>query len=458
MAPPRELFDDLFAAGPRATHIRSADWVRAMLRVEVAIAAAAARTGLVPDDAASAVARAAAEMHDWRPAPGEVGAVGNPVPALLKALRARLPDTALAAVHVGATSQDIVDTALVLLVRDAGTAIVEELTAASEHAAALAERHRHQLMLGRTLLQQAVPITFGLKAAGWLHGLDLGRVAVRNSIQSELRLQYGGAAGTLASLGAEGTALQQALASELDLMLAPLPWHTLRGPLLRPALAATEAATTLGKIARDIELLAQSEVAEVSEGAPPIPGSAASPQGGSSTMPHKRNPVGAVAVLACTRRLPGLAATLLANAEQEHERAAGSWHAEWETQAELWRLVGAASSRLATTLATLQVQPSQMEAHWAASHDLPLAEQLRGLLAQKLPTPRAQALCQRAVAHSRAQGCSLRQTLLHPPLAEELRDAGLHPETLSTELSPTNYLGQTQRFIDQALAHHKAIP
>ena len=274
---------------------------------------------------------------------------GTPVPALVSALRARLGDHPAAAVlHHGATSQDIVDTAIMLVARRALEPLLSDLAGASELCASLAEQHRNSLQAGRTLLQQAVPVTFGLKAAGWLTALDeswgeLARIRAR-----ELAVQLGGAAGTLSSLGERGLEVASSLAAELELAEPELPWHTIR---IRPARLAGALGIALGamaKVARDVVLLAQTEVGELGEGG-------GDGRGGSSTMPHKRNPVGAVAVLACAERGPGLVATILTAMGQEHERAAGAWQAEWEPLLELLRLTGSAAAALRDVLAGLEV-------------------------------------------------------------------------------------------------------
>ncbi len=238
-----------------------------------------------------------------------------------------MPPYAADTVHQGATSQDIIDTAAMLLARSALDAIGADLAAAADCCAGLAaDANRDTPMIGRTLLQQAVPVTFGLVTAGWLTGLDEARETVARVRAQRLAVQFGGAAGTLASLGTDGPAVARLLAGELGLALPVLPWHTDRTRIVEVAAACAVVAAALAKIARDVTLLAQSEVAEVREGGG---GSGGERRGGSSAMPHKQNPVAAIASLGCTRRVPGLVATLAAAAEQEHQRAAGAWHAEW---------------------------------------------------------------------------------------------------------------------------------
>jgi 3-carboxy-cis,cis-muconate cycloisomerase len=444
-----ELFAGVFARGAVARQVSAQAWLAALLGVEAALARAAARAGLVSAQAAEQVSSAALAGGFELALLGEACAdTGNPVPELVKLLSARVPEAARAAVHIGATSQDIVDSALMLLAKRACTTIAEDLTGAADAAAQLAERHRATLMPGRTLLQQALPIPFGLKAAGWLDGLTHARTRLAQLSRGGALLQFGGAAGTLAALGERGPELSRLLAEELGLREPPLPWHTMRQPLLEWSSALTLAGAAAGKIARDLSLLAQTEVGEVSEGAA---------RGGSSSMPHKQNPVAAVAVLACTRRLPGLSATLLACAEQEHERAAGAWHAEWETFSELLRLTGSAAAWLREALGGLEVNAARMRANLDAGGGLPLAERLAVLLTPALGRLPAQALVKQAVARAREQGRPLRDVLLQDAVfAGPLQQAGLAATTLDRALDPATYLGSSEIFIDRALAAHAA--
>ena len=288
-----------------------------MLDTEAALARASAKAGLVPVEAAEAIAaQCRAERFD----PAELGALsaaaGNPVVPLVRQLADRLPPGVADHVHAGATSQDVLDTAAMLVARRALRPLLDDLAGAADACAGLAAEHRGTLVAGRTLLQQAVPVTFGLKAAGWLVGLDETRRRLAEVDRDGLAVQLGGAAGTLAAFGDRGLVVLAELAAELDLSEPATPWHTVR---TRPAALATalgSCAGVLAKVARDVALLAQTEVAEAREGGDPA-------RGGSSAMPHKRNPVAAVAVAACAARVPGLVATVLGAMAQEHERAAG---------------------------------------------------------------------------------------------------------------------------------------
>jgi len=449
------IFGGVFSRGAAATD--GAAWLRAMLDTEAALARALERAGLAPAGAGAAVT-AAARAAAAATGPFDLGVLGrqsalygNPVPGLVAALRKAVPPDAADTVHQGATSQDIIDTAAMLLARDALGAIAADLAAAAGACAGLAAAHRDTLMAGRTLLQQAVPVTFGLVAAGWLTGLDEAGETVVRVRADRLAVQFGGATGTLASLGGDGPAVARLLAGELGLALPVLPWHTDRSRIVEVAAACAGAGGALAKIARDVTLLTQSEVGEVREGG----GSGGERRGGSSAMPHKQNPVAAVAILGCTRRVPGLAATLIAAAEQEHQRAAGAWHAEWETYADLLRVTGSAASWAADLTGGLIVDPARMRANLDATGGLPLAERVAGLLAPALGQAAAHDLVARASAHAVAVGCTLREALLGvPELAGWVDGAGITSVQVDAALDPAGYLGSAVTFTDAALAAH----
>ncbi len=322
------LFDGVFGRGGVDTSDQA--WLQAMLDTEAALARALEQAGMAaPGAGAEVTAAARAEAFDPAELGRQAALTGNPVPALVRELTRRLPPGFAGAVHQGATSQDIIDTAAMLLARQALGVISDDLAAAATAAVRLAAAHRDTIMIGRTLLQQAVPVTFGLVAAGWLTGVDEAAAALDRVAASRLAVQFGGAAGTLSALGDRGPEVAALLAAELGLHAPTLPWHTDRLRITEIASACAGATGVLSKIARDVTLLAQSEVGEVTEGG------GGGGRGGSSAMPHKRNPVASIAVLGCTRQVPGLVASLAAAAEQEHQRAAGAWHAEWEPLAGL---------------------------------------------------------------------------------------------------------------------------
>lgn len=452
MAGSLELFKGVFAHGELARELTDQAWLQAMLDVEAGLARALARAGLVPQPAAAAVTSAARAPGFSIPQLGAASAsTGSPIPALVKALTAAVPPSAAEAVHTGATTQDIVDSAVMLLLKRSLPVLAEDLRGAAAAAAVLAEQHADSIMLGRTLLQQATPVTFGLKAASWLSGLDRARVRLRELGETQLVLQFGGAAGTLASLGARGPDVSQLLAEELGLREPLLPWHTQRGPIVEWAGGLALAASVLGKIARDLTLLAQSEVDEVRE-------PAGEGRGGSSTMPQKENPVGAVCALACTRRVPGLVATLLTAAEQEHERAAGAWHAEWESLCELLRLVGSAASWLREVLEGLRVDTRRMRQNLDAARDFPLAERLSSELGAALGRTAAQKLVRELAQRAADSGEGLQAVIAGDAgLQQQLAAAGLDAPRLRALFDPAGYLGSARLFIERALAAHRTL-
>jgi len=370
------LFDGTFARGGASAAVSGPAWLDALLDVEAALARAAARTGLVPTTAADAVTRACAEPAglDLATVVGRAADAGNPVPPLVRVLQDAVGPDAARAVHVGATSQDVLDTALVLVARRAIGAIDRDLAVAADAAAGLARAHRDDVVMGRTLMQQALPTTFGLKAAGWLSGVEGARSRL-HAVDASLPVQYGGAVGTLAASDGSGVDLRAALADELGLTTTPVAWHTVRLPVADLAGALGATAGVLGTVAVDVVLMAQTEVGEVSEG-----GS----RGGSSAMPHKHNPVAAISARACSRRAPGLVATLFAAMEQEHERSAGAWHSEWPTLGDLLATVGSAAAWLAECLTDLRPDVTRMAANAAAARDPELAAALADALAPTL--------------------------------------------------------------------------
>ncbi len=342
-------FDGLFVPPALRAAVSDGAWLEAMLEAERALAAAEARVGVISAEEADAVAAACAGPFDVDALVLDGRRVGNPVEPLVRALRERAERA-----HWGATSQDVLDTATALVARDAGALVVGELRGLGAACAGLAERHRDTVMAARTLLQQAVPTTFGLKAAGWLVGV----VHARGRLEAALPLpaQLGGAAGTLAALDDRGLDVLNAYAEVLGLPDPVLPWHTRRLRVAELGSALAIAASFTGKIALDVALLAQTEVGEVREPA----------EGGSSTMPHKRNPVGSTLARACAARARAAAAELVAAVEQEHERAAGAWHTEWGALSDALAFAGGAAAWARETLEGLEVDAERMHANISA--------------------------------------------------------------------------------------------
>ena len=456
------LFGGVFARG--GTDTSDAAWLQAMLDAEAGLARALERAGLAPAGSGAAVTAAARAGDFDAAALGELAALtGNPVPGLARALTRRVDGSAAGAVHRGATSQDILDTAAMLLARRAIDATRKDLERAADAAASLAEDHRGTLMNGRTLLQQAVPVTFGVVAAGWLAGLDAALDGLAHARETRLAVQFGGAAGTLASLDRHGTRVKALLADELGLSDPPLPWHTERLRVIDVGAAMARVTAALSKVARDVTLLAQTEVAEVTEGMQEASGAegdraegASAPRrGGSSAMPNKSNPVAAVAILGCAKQVPGLLATLVASAEQEHQRAAGAWHAEWQPFADILRLAGSAAAWGSDLLGNLHVDGAKMAANLAAAGGLPMAERVTALLRTAIGAPQAHDLVATAAAKSTSSGLPLRDVLLAAPeLEERLKQAGITPDQIEAALDPAGSLGSSDQFITAALEAH----
>jgi 3-carboxy-cis,cis-muconate cycloisomerase len=455
------LFGAVFARG--AVEADDTAWLQAMLDTEAGLARALERAGLAPAGSGEAVTATAKAANFDAGELGELAALtGNPVPALARALARLVPQTAVSAVHRGAASQDILDTAAMLLASRAIGVVLADLATAADAAAALADAHRATIMIGRTLLQQAVPVTFGLVAAGWLTSMDDARQGLAAVRSRRLAVQFGGAAGTLASLGDHGPQVAALLAEELGLTVPVLPWHTDRLRIIDLGTALARVTAVLGKVARDVTLLAQEEIGEVSENAGAAAAEVQSPaaaprRGGAVAMPHKHNPVAAVAILGCSRQVPGLLATLVAAGEQELQRAAGAWHAEWQPLTSLLQLTGSASSWAAELLTGLAVDASRMAANLAATKGLPLAEHVASLLTGVLGVAQAHNLVAEASQRAVSAGLPLRDVLLAvPKLEDRLASAGISAGQIESALEPAGYLGAADAFITAALGAHRS--
>jgi 3-carboxy-cis,cis-muconate cycloisomerase len=421
------LFGEVLARGRVRATVGDRAWLQAMLDVEAALARAQAAAGVIAARHADAIAAACrAEHYDADALGVEAAAVGNPAAPLVRALRAQVGDPAAGDVHRGATSQDVVDSAAMLVARRALEPLLDDLGGAAEAAARLAREHRATVMAGRTLLQQAVPITFGLKAAGWLVGLDEAAQRLDTVRRTRLAAQLGGAAGTLAALGDAGLDVLARFARELELVEPVVAWHTTRTRVAELAAALGECSGAVAKVAGDVVLLAQTEVGELREGGD-------GPRGGSTTMPHKRNPVAAISALAGARQAPGLVANLLAAMEHEHERAAGAWHAEWPALRELLRGTGSAASWLRECLEHLEVDPERMRSNLDGAL---LAERVAG-----------------AIEGSDA-GDIVREALAAGRSLAEVAREHLAEDEVAHLLDPATYLGATDQLIDRALSAH----
>src|SRR5690349_18920758 len=341
------LLDPLFGDAEVRAQLSDRARLQAMLDVEAALAEVEAALGVIPRQAVAAIQDAARiDKFDLGAIAAAAAADGNLAIPLVRqlthAIEAIDPEAARY-VHWGATSQDIIDTGLVLQLQRACPPIMRYIDRAAAAAAGHAQRYVDTPMAGRTWLQQSTPITFGVKAAGWFDALSRQRNMLADALEHTRVLQFGGASGTLASLGEHGSAVAESLASRLGLRAPALPWHAYRDRLVYFSCAMGVTCGTLGKIGRDVSLLAQTEVGEAAEGR----------SGGSSAMPHKQNPVGASVAVAAALRAPGLVATMIAAMPQEHERGLGGWQAEWVTLPELVLLTAGAARSIATVVESL---------------------------------------------------------------------------------------------------------
>ncbi|MFC9424248.1 lyase family protein [Streptomyces sp. NPDC056987] len=457
-------------------------FLQAMLDAEAALTRAQAALGLAPAEAARAIGAACdAARFDARELALRARDGGNPVIPLVARLTAALPATLAPYVHRGATSQDILDTAAMLVAARTLEPVLADLDRTERALARLAATHRDTVMPGRTLTQHAVPTTFGLKAAGWRSLVLDARDRLR-SVRATLPAQLGGAAGTLAAFEAYGPAADEAteagaeagigttgagtagagtagtagagtagaaeaalrlpavFAGELGLAEPALPWHTLRTPVADLAAALAFTAGALGKPAADVLTLSRTEIGELSEGA----------GGGSSAMPHKANPVRATLIAAAARRAPALAATLLGSMTAEDERPAGAWHAEWEPLRDLLRLAGGAARDAAELAEGLRVHAGTMREHLYLTHGLIVSERLSAELAPLVGRSRAKALLTDAARRTHTEGTTLAEVLA-TVLADEPALGGLDPAVLTELTDPTRYTGGAGALTDRAL-------
>ncbi|WP_246495510.1 3-carboxy-cis,cis-muconate cycloisomerase [Streptomyces zagrosensis] len=440
------------AASP--TEVATADYayLQAMLDAEAALTRAQATVGLAPESAARTVTAAArADRFDLASLAARAGAGGNPVIPLVADLTRAVATVAAEDaeyVHRGPTSQDIVDTACMLVTARALDLIAADLQRAAEALGPLAARHRDTPLAGRTLTQHAVPTTFGLKAAGW-RALVLDAYERITRVRAALPVQLGGAAGTLAAFhayasgttagsgGDVGLALTTAYASELGLVAPELPWHVLRTPIADIGAALAVSAGALGKIAEDVLVLSRTEIAEVSEGS----------GGGSSAMPHKANPVRATLISSVARQVPALAMVLFGSLAAPDERPAGPWHAEWQPLRDALRLTGGAAHTAAELCAGLVVHPDRMRDNLAVTGGLLLTERLAAELGAVIGRDRAKTLLARVSRRATEQGIELADALRAEPQL-----AGVLPEPRLRELTdPVGHLGSAGALTDRAL-------
>ncbi|WP_024644888.1 3-carboxy-cis,cis-muconate cycloisomerase [Pseudomonas syringae] len=448
--PGNQLFDSYFTQADMRGIFSDQGRVQGMLDFEAALARAQAQVGLIPASVVADIEQnCRAELFDFDALAIAIGSAGNSAIPLVKALGKQIAIRSPEAeryVHMGATSQDVMDSGLVLQLRQAIIVLERDLAHLAESLAEQAQRYAGTPLAGRTWLQQATPVTLGMKIAGWLGAVTRHRQRLEEIKSRLLCLQFGGASGSLAALGDQAFKVAEALASELGLELPEQPWHTQRDRLVEFASLLGMIAGSLGKLGRDVSLLMQTEVGEVFE--PSAPG-----KGGSSTMPHKRNPVGAAVMISAATRAPGLVATMLAAMPQEHERSLGLWHAEWETLPELCCLVSGSLQQALQAVPDLQVDAERMRLNLESTQGLVLAEAVSIALAQRIGRDAAHHLIEQCCRRAVEQGTHLRQVLGEDPQVSEQ----LSSDELDRLLDPAHYLGQARHWVERAVAEHIRI-
>lgn len=428
------LLEGLTTTEPLADAFSDAALIGAMLRFETALARVEARAGIIPSGAAEAIAAAMPEHFDPAAIARGARASGTIVIPFVEALTARVraaDPKAATFVHWGTTSQDVADTALVICLLRARDVLAADHQRLSGALRRLSDQHAATVMLARTLLQPAPPVTFGLKAAGWFGAVTRGGSRMMSAFTDACVLQFGGASGTLASLGTHGLTVAAELARELGLPEPDAPWHAQRDRLASLVAACGVYTGSLGKIARDVSLLMQDEVGEAAE-----------PGGGSSAMPHKRNPAGCAMALAAATRVPGLVSAFLSGMTQEHERGVGGWHAEAPVVAAVVQATGSALTAVADVIDGLSVDPARMRANLAATQGLVFAERAMTLLAPALGREAASRLVSEAMDGARRSGRNFTEVLAENA---DVRKA-IAPADLAGLGDPEAYLGAAERF------------
>ncbi|KTC00429.1 3-carboxy-cis,cis-muconate cycloisomerase [Pseudomonas syringae] len=445
-----QLFDAYFMQPEMREIFSDEGRVQGMLDFEAALARAQARVGLIPPEVVADIELSCdARLFDFDALAIAIGSAGNSAIPLVKALGKQIAARSAEAeryVHMGATSQDVMDSGLILQLRRAIVLLEHDLARLADAMAEQAQRHAGTPLAGRTWLQQATPVTLGMKIAGWLGAVTRHRQRLNEIKPRLLCLQFGGASGSLAALGDQAFSVAETLAGELQLALPEQPWHTQRDRLVEFAGLLGLIAGSLGKLGRDVSLLMQTEVGEVFE--PSAPG-----KGGSSTMPHKRNPVGAAVMISTATRAPGLVATMLAAMPQEHERSLGLWHAEWETLPELCCLVSGSLQQALQVIPGLQVDAERMAINLQSTKGLVLAEAVSIALAQRIGRDAAHHLVEQCCRRAVEQGDHLRQVLGETPQISEQFSS----DELDRLLDPAHYLGQARHWVERAVAEHTRI-
>ncbi len=427
------MLGNLFADAEIAALFTDDAQIASMVLFEAALASAEARAGVIPEASANRIADV---CREFRPDPASLAAgtasAGVPVPALVKALKAEIGGDDARYVHFGATSQDVFDTGLVLRLRDAVAIIRRRTRKLIKALIAQAETHRATVMIGRTRSQQAVPTTFGLKAAGWLAPLVRIDQRIDTLCSGLFRLSFGGAAGTLASIGDKAMEVERNLADELELPPTDMPWHSQRDVLVDFAAQLTALSGALGKMGQDLVLLAQSEIAEVQPGK----------GGGSSTMPHKSNPVQAEMLITLARFNAGQLGTFAQSQIHEHERSGASWLLEWLTLPQMIMATAAGLAQAVDMVPTLKINADRMAANLELSRGAMLAEAATFALAEHLGRDGADKLVKDALSRSAANQSNLFDEL------PKLTDVGIDWARLR---DPANYIGQADSYVERVV-------
>jgi 3-carboxy-cis,cis-muconate cycloisomerase len=439
------LFESLFFKAEVNTLFSAEAYLEAMLRFEAALVQAQAEQGMIPVAAAKVIMEACIVSNlDITSLKLQVGLAGNPNIPLVKQLTAtvkKIDPEAAKYVHLGATSQDVIDTAMVLQLKSVLNILQNDLQQLNAQLRTLAIAHRRTIMTGRSFMQHARPITFGFKVATWLDGLMRSSTRMEHLIQTNLVLQFGGAVGTLAGFDNKALFIAESLAQKLDLPLPQISWHTQRDRIVELASALGILVGNLGKIAKDISLMMQTEIGEVFE-------PAGAGKGGSSTMPHKRNPVGCVAILAAAQRAPGLVSTLMLAMPQDHERATGLWHAEWLPLAELCKITAGALQQAMILTDGIEVDAERMRQNLELTKGLIYAENISLALAEKVGKAVAHEWIEAHCKTVQATQKHLKAVLLEAPQIREYLSEG----EIEMLFDPVNALGECDRLIDGVIA------
>ena len=443
------LLDPLFRWEPVAKLFRDDIYLQHMLDFEAALAQAEASSGIIPSSAANTIAaKCRAELFDKQKLSEDASLAGNlaiPLVKQLKALVAADNKGAAGFAHFGATSQDAIDTALVLQLREALALISAEMEKLCGRLAKMGDQHRLTPIVGRTWMQHAVPTTLGMKFAGWLDALGRHRERFRETQNRCLVLQFGGAVGTLAALGSQGAVVAKHLSERLKLGLPQTSWHSHRDRLTEIATTLGLLTGTLGKIARDISVHMQTEIDELRE-------PAEEGRGGSSTMPHKRNPVACATILAAAVRVPGLVATMLSVMLHEDERGLGGWHAEWETLPEIVCLTAGAMHQLVDIVPRLEIDVERMLQNLNLTKGLIFAEAITAALGEKISRSQARALLDAASQRAIKEKRHLRDVINDDQKIAKHFSA----DDLDKLFDARNYTGTSSEFIDRVLENYKS--